>query len=302
MLGLPVPSIFLANEQSGKRLIIDGYQRIRTLYDFIEEGVWHGDNSEFKLISSNIINERWRGKAFVDLSENDKRRLKNYTIHAIVFEQKHPSNDSDLFQVFERINTSGTTLNDQEIRNCVYQGAMNTLLFKVNKHGNWRTLYGGQEDPRMLDLELILRFYALNCENVYNSDKNKISLKQTLNRFMQDNMYASDTFIGEKEIEFYSTIDFIYSNFGEEAFFNLQNDLTKIRRRLYPTVFDSIMVATSIALGRGYVNNGENLREKRIELLKDTAYRNSIFQGTMKVDNIHTRISLALRFLYDMEL
>lgn len=304
LLGLPVPSIFLANiEQSGKRLIIDGYQRIRTLYDYIEEGVWHGDNSEFKLINSNIINERWRGKSFVDLSEDDKRRIKNYTIHAIVFEQKHPSNDSGLFQVFERINTSGTSLNDQEIRNCVYQGTMNTLLFDVNKHDKWRILYGEEEeDSRMLDLELILRFYALNCENVYNSDKNKIILKQTLNKYMQDNMHASDDFINEKKNEFYSTIDFIYANFGEEAFFNLQNDLTKIRRRLYPTVFDSIMIATSIALKRGYNYNGENLKDKRIELLKDEKFRGCISQGTMKVDNIHTRISLALNFLYGMEL
>lgn len=304
LLGLPVPSIFLANiEQSGKRLIIDGYQRIRTLYDFIEEGIWHGDDSEFKLLNSNIINERWRGKAFSDLSENDKRRLKNYTIHAIVFEQKHPSNDSGLFQVFERINTSGTTLNDQEIRNCVYQGAMNTLLFAVNKHDKWRVLYGGQEeDSRMMDLELILRFYALNCEDIYNSDKKKISLKQTLNKYMQDNMHASDAFISEKESEFCSTIDFVYTNFGEEAFFNLQNDLTKIRRRLYPTVFDSIMIATSIALNRGYVCNGENLKEKRMNLLKDATFRDSISQGTMKVDNIRSRISLALRFLYGMEL
>lgn len=304
LLGLPVPSIFLANiEQSGKRLIIDGYQRIRTLYDFIEEGIWHGDDSEFKLLNSNIINERWRGKAFADLSENDKRRLKNYTIHAIVFEQKHPSNDSGLFQVFERINTSGTTLNDQEIRNCVYQGAMNTLLFAVNKHDKWRVLYGAQEeDSRMMDLELILRFYSLNSEDVYNSDKKKISLKQTLNKYMQDNMYASDAFINEKTSEFCSTIDFIYTNFGEEAFFNLQNDLTKIRRRLYPTVFDSIMIATSIALNRGYIYNGENLKEKRMNLLKDITYRDSISQGTMKIDNIRTRISLALQILYGMEL
>lgn len=303
LLGLPVPSIFLANiESSGKRLIIDGYQRIRTLYDFIEEGVWHGDNSEFKLVNSNIINKRWRDKTFLELSENDKRRLKNYTIHAIVFEQKYPSNDSGLFQVFERINTSGTSLNEQEIRNCVYQGAMNSLLFEVNKHDNWRALFGGPEDSRMLDLELILRFYALNSENVYNSETKKISLKQTLNKLMQDNMYASDTFINEQKIEFYKTIDFVYSYFGEEAFFNLQNDLTKIRRRLYPTVFDSIMIATSIALKKGYRYNGEDLKLKRIELLKDSTYRDSITQGTMKVSNIRNRISLALQHLYGMKL
>lgn len=133
LLGLPVPSVFLANiETSGKRLIIDGYQRIRTLHDFIEDGIWHGDESTFRLMDSQIINERWRGKPYKDLSKADKRRLKNYTIHAIIFEQKFPKNDSGLFQVFERNNTGGTPLNNQEIRNCVYQGKINTLLFKLN--------------------------------------------------------------------------------------------------------------------------------------------------------------------------
>ena len=43
LLGLPVPSIFLANiESTGKRLIIDGYQRIRTLHDYINDGIWRG--------------------------------------------------------------------------------------------------------------------------------------------------------------------------------------------------------------------------------------------------------------------
>ena len=62
------------------------------------------------------------------------------------------------------------------------------------------------------------------------------------------------------------------------------------------------MIATSIAIKRGYVYNGEDLKEKRMNLLKDVTYRDSISQGTMKIDNIRTRISLALQFLYGMEL
>lgn len=154
---------------------------------------------------------------------------------------------------------------------------MNTLLFKVNKYQQWRYLYGEQEeDPRMMDLELILRYYALNSVEIYNSDKKKISLNQTLNKYMQSNINASTDFIAEKESEFYSVIDFIYTNMGEEAFFNLQNDLSKIRRRLYPTVFDSIMIATSIALKKGCIDVVKNLPEKRLALLRDATYRESI--------------------------
>ena len=305
LLGLPVPSIFLANmEPSGKRLIIDGYQRIRTLYDYIEEGIWHGDNeSEFKLVNSELINERWRGKAFRDLSETDKRRLKNYTIHAIIFEQKHPSDDSGLFQVFERINTSGTSLNNQEIRNCVYQGSMNTLLFSLNTNPNWRTLFGdSKEDNRMIDLEFILRFFAMNTPTVYNSDSRHISLKQLLNKYMQSNVILPEAEIALKTDIFNTTISFIFNSYGEEAFFNLQNNLSRIRKKFHPAVYDSIMIASAIALSRGYNYNGVNLRQKRNTLLRDPEYRNSIMQATMQVSNIHTRIARALYVLYDMEL
>lgn len=303
LLGLPVPSIFLANmEPSGKRLIIDGYQRIRTLYDYIEDGVWHGDETEFKLLNSDLINERWRGKSFTDLQESDQRRLKNYTIHAIIFEQKHPSDDSGLFQVFERINTSGTSLNNQEIRNCVYQGDMNSLLFTLNKNPEWRLLFGdANEDDRMIDLEFILRFFAMNTSEVYNSEEKYISLKQLLNKYMQKNRLLT---IEDKEIKvntFNTVISFIFASYGEEAFFNLQKDLSKIRRKFHPAIYDSIMISTAIALSRGYTNDGVDLKSKRLELLHDNDFRNSIMQATMQVSNIKTRIARALTILYGIE-
>lgn len=303
LLGLPVPSIFLANnEVTGKRLIVDGYQRLRTLVDFISEGVWHGDDTVFRLVNSDIINVRWRGKTFKELSDVDKRRLKNYTIHAIIFEQKQPLNDSGMFQIFERINTGGMTLNDQEVRNCVYQGALNTLLFELNKNEAWRKLYGlEKEDTRMKDLELILRFFALNKEDVYRSEQNSFTLKQLLNEEMAQNVKDSNH-VHELREDFKKVIEFIYENFGEEAFFNLQNDLQKMRKRLYPTVYDSLMIATSIALRNGYTVGQEDLREKRLQLLKDEEYRESITQGTMQTGHINTRISKALSIVYGMEL
>ena len=302
LLGLPVPSIFLANLESGKRLIIDGYQRIRTLVDFIDEGIWGGDETVFRLSNTDLINKRWRGKSFKELDEDDKRRLRNYSLHAIIFEQKHPQNDSGLYQVFERINTSGTPLNDQEIRNCVYQGSLNTLLFQLNENPIWREFNNGPVDTRMRDIELILRFFTLNQPAVYRSEENVITLKHVLNKYMSDNASASATLLDSLKALFERVISFIYEHFGVEAFFNLQNDLEKMRRRLYPTVYDSIMIATSIALSQGYVvEGGIDMKQRRIELLKDPDYRNSITQGTMRVENIKMRISKALSILYQIE-
>ena len=85
LLCLPIPSIFLAKTENNKMLIVDGYQRLMTVYDFMR-GIWSGDEKVFKL--SNIpekINARWKGKAFPELTETEQRKIKTTTIHAIIF-------------------------------------------------------------------------------------------------------------------------------------------------------------------------------------------------------------------------
>lgn len=300
LLGLPVPSIFLANRPNGKRLIVDGYQRIMTVFYFMKNR-WAGTDKEFRLYHTELINERWRGKTFSELNDDDKRRFKTYTIHAIVFEQKQPKSDSALYQIFERINTSGKALNAQEIRNCVYQGGMNTLLQDLNKNEDWRIYCGEEEDKRMLDIELILRYFAL-----YELYKNKLDtansfvLKKVMNDYMRERITLTEEDKGQLFDNFTNTIHFVLENIGEDAFFNVQNDLVTLRKKLYPTIWDSIMVATTIALESGVINT-RDLHDRRLSLLKDENYREYIAQGTMRKSSIKGRIDKALQFLYDIE-
>ena len=87
LLGLPVPSIFLAKDIDEKLLIIDGFQRITTLVDFYA-GIFSKTGRLFRLHNSDLINERWRNKTFAELLPEYQRRIKNYTLHAIIFERK----------------------------------------------------------------------------------------------------------------------------------------------------------------------------------------------------------------------
>ncbi|WP_206537436.1 DUF262 domain-containing protein [Listeria cornellensis] len=85
LLGLPVPSIFLARTIEENYLIIDGYQRIMTVYDFIN-GIFTKDDSVFKLTTN--VNKKWKNKTFLQLSVTEQKRIKRTTIHSIIFEQK----------------------------------------------------------------------------------------------------------------------------------------------------------------------------------------------------------------------
>jgi uncharacterized protein with ParB-like and HNH nuclease domain len=301
LLGLPVPSIFLSNTSETKKLIIDGYQRIMTVYDYVN-GIWSKDNKIFRLSNSEKINKKWRNKAYKELTENEQRKIRSTTIHAIVFEQKAPKDDdTSLYQIFERINTSGRTLMPQEIRNCIYQGNFNTLLFELNKNLKWRILFGEViEDERMRDLEFILRFFALDTEKIKSRTKGTISLKKYLNEFMGSEDSKNKNILEVRKERFEAVIDVVYNCFGENAFFNVQaTDLTTIRKRFYPTIYDSLTVATAIALRNGFTPTS-NLESHRLRLLKDEFYRDCITQGTMKIEHIHGRIRKALEEIYNM--
>lgn len=300
LLGLPVPSIFLAKTPNEKLLIIDGYQRIMTVYDYVR-GIFAGDNKVFKLSRSEKINSKWRGKAFSELTDTEQRKVRNTTIHAIIFLQQHPTgDDTSLYQVFERINTSGRTLMPQEIRNCVYQGSFNTLLFELNKLPNWRRLFGSnEEDQRMRDIEFILRFFALNSPEFEALTQENISLKKFLNQFLGKFANLTEAQIVNYRTRFTTCINFLYENLGTNAFNNVSSTIPgKFSPNFSPTIFDSITIATDQLTQAGFILQTGTIQENRNELLHDEEYKFSISKETMRKEAIQKRIQKVKTILY----
>ena len=302
LLGLPVPSIFLAKTKNEKLLIIDGFQRLMTVRDFVK-GIFSKDNKVFKLSRTDKIHERWRGKAFSELEDEEKRRIRNTTIHAIIFMQRSPENgDTSLFQVFERINSSGRTLLAQEIRNCVYQGPFNTLLLELNECNIWRNLYGKElRDDRMRDIEYILRFFALSSEGILNPEisPSRISLKKYLNQYMDKNNL--DECIPAMRVKFLDAIQKVHEVFGESAFHNLSPSNPKLFvDRFSPTLFDSIAISFSLAIQNKIpIDNFSRLNDKKVELLLDAEYQKLLSQETMRTQNIRERIEKAYKVFFE---
>lgn len=296
LLGLPVPSIFLANSRNNEKLIIDGFQRIMTVFDYMIKKKFCSEDVLFKLTNSGKINERWRNKAFDELPIEDQRKLRSSTIHAIIFEQKHPKDDdTSMFQIFARINTSGRSLNAQEIRNCVCQGGFNTLLFKLNDNKIWRKLYGTPSpDPRMLDLELILRFFAIRDLKCIEDSRKQINLRKYLDIYMQQ---CSTLTLEEKEHDFEQMIDLVYSKLGVSAFKFSSGAMC--RGKINAPLFDAISVAADeyIHSGGGNLND---LTQAKNNLLMNTEFINAAKYRTTNIVNIEKRIAIARRVLFNL--
>lgn len=301
LLGLPVPSIFLAQTKDEKLLIIDGYQRIMTVRDFVR-GIFTRDEKSFALSRTEKINSRWRGKHFTELTDAEQRRIRNTTIHAIIFaQQKEPqSDDTSLFQVFERINTSGRTLTAQEIRNCVAQGSFNKLLFRLNNLPTWRALFGSEEpDPRMRDIEFILRFFALSAPSFKTNDKERLSLRQHLDVFMKSHADINATVSAEMTSRFAEMIGRAHSMLGPSAFQNtLHSKSARSGPKFSPTIFDSIAIAIDHSL-KHQTAVPSDAQERKNHLLGDSEYRSVIAEETMRKSSITKRVEKACHYLFD---
>lgn len=292
LLGLPVPSIFLAKTKDEKLLIIDGYQRLMTVRDYVK-GIFSKDGKVFKLSRTEKVHSKWRGKAFAELEDEEQRRIRNTTIHAIIFMQRSPlEGDTSLFQVFERINSSGRTLLPQEIRNCVYQGPFNSLLIAINENESWRRLFGKEsKDDRMRDVEFILRFFALSSDEIlFNNDPpSRISLKKYLNQFMD--RFNDSTFMEEFRNRFNNAIYKAEIAFGDSAFHNISpTNPDHLVERFSPTLFDSVLISFYLADKENKPDiTPEQAKDKKIELLLKEDYQRLLSHETMRVPNIRER-------------
>lgn len=307
LLGLPVPSIFLAKTENSKLLIVDGYQRIMTIHDYLKGIPFSGENNVFKLSDSDVINALWRGKSYNELSDSQKRSIRTYTIHAIVFEQKHPRNDTGMYQIFERINTGGRTLKPQEIRNCIYHGSFNDLLMNLNKESVWREIIGPTEDSRMADVELILRFFAFNdLSNRQEYTQGQINLTKYLNDYMSDYSNITSIEIEKKRKQFINVINYLHYSIGAEVFRNatLKNGKITWANKINPVVFDSVCTATVKSLNSFEINsiNPRCMFEKYKQLVLDDEYKAIIKQRTTNIENIKSRVSFAAKVLFGVEI
>ncbi len=278
LLGLPVPQIFLyREEESQDLLVVDGQQRLKTINYFINEKFENGADFFLRGVKS-----EWEGKKYSTLIESDRRRLNNYILRATIFEQVDPNDNSSIFEIFERLNTGGMPLNEQEIRRCVVRGPINKFIDELNQYESWRKLLKKDTpDARMKDLEMILRFFSL-----WQGWRNyKKPMKDFITEFMISKRNIDTNEQDHYEKVFKSVVDKIYSEVGVDAF--------RIKAGINIAVLDSIMVALALT-GPDKVSK---LDIKIAELKNDLAYSDSVSKSTTDVDRTESRIKLAIQRL-----
>lgn len=284
LLGLPVPGIFLAQDDQNKQLVIDGQQRLKSL-QFFYDGQFapKGGNSSSRSFKLTGVQPVWEGKGYCDLDDRDKNRLDTSIIHATVVKQIAPSgDDTSMFHVFERLNTGGSKLSDQEIRVALYHGSLLDFISQINDSVAWRELYG-PKSSRLKDQELILRFYALR-ENANQYSK---PMKDFINKFCGSHQNRSD-FLEHARV-FRETTELILHSIGRKAF--------RPETNFNAAAFDSIMVGVARRLDQSNtIPTDQSMKDAYDKLMGNEAYREAISKATSDGKQVEIRIALATEY------
>ena len=284
LCGLPVPPIFLYINKKNENLVIDGQQRIMSIVYFLSGYFGDEDSQSRKRVFRLKLSDDhpYNKCAFNDLPEDEQRKLQYSTVlRAINVKQLDPDDEgSSAYHIFERLNTGGTPLSSQEIRNCVFDGKLSERLAEMNQDEYWRMILGKKApDSHQKDVELLLRLFA------FYDDKNSYEkpMKEFLNNAMKKHRNADAEIISRFEDCFYNVTAKIVEHLGEKPF--------HVRGPLNASVLESVMTWCLI-------NNdfGDKFKDSYDNFKNDSDFEQLTTKGTTDANTVFKRYKLVEKY------
>ena len=295
--GVPLPQLYLSEEQDGSEGVIDGKQRLNAFFDFItnkfplkftKESI--GTSDPKYVIKSG---RGTRGRYFKELTTAQQDKIMYYPIRTITLLKEC---DPELkFLVFERLNGTGTELNAQELRNSVFRGKYNDLLTELAASDDFLNLIRETDGrlSRMFDVEYVLRFAAF-----FQSRYTQNSLKKFLNQHMKTYQHSiTDEQIRSLKLAFKTGLSNCKTLFGENAFRNFIKGKDGINggwNKSFSVVLYELCMVTLARYDKSLVmRHLEEIRESWIDLITSEEFLHIQSQGhTSDAGNVYRRFTM----------
>ncbi len=301
LINLPVPPVFLYEKSFNSYEVMDGQQRINAIKQFFSNN----------LVLKGL--QYWpelNGRTYDTLPKVVRAGIDRRSISSIVMLKESAPEDEDAIRlreiVFERLNTGGIELEQQEIRNALFHGSFNNLLLELSHHKVIRQAWGlpeyhkdemssGNKDllennffRKMEDAEIVLRFFALRNAQYYTR-----GMKGFLDIYMTRASRFDDETLHLLEKEFLDTMDVVDAVFGDVAFQPYSVKKSNWSGKPQKAFFDAVSVAISENL-----NISSNLISKKDIVIRKTkelfeTHDEGTFTGRKNTKNdVINRISL----------
>ncbi len=308
LLNIPIPPIFVSQRIDGVWDVVDGLQRISTILNFA--GVYKDNNGEIipplilqgtdllpELADKQYDNKVDDSKSF---SIEEKRYFKRARLDIIILQKE--SDTSSKYELFQRLNTGGTSLSDQEVRNCLM------VMISPDKYKIFEEMSKCEYFTNMLrisddaiaeryDLELVTRFVCLRRLRL--EDINKVT---DIGKYLSDRiieLFDNEDFdiVAEKEI-FEKTFQIIYNVLGDSAFCKYDIASELFRGRFLVSAFE--IVALGLGAKNGVIPENFDLKQRVIDIWKHIDREDIRWTGYSASGRLQKTLKLGLK-LYNEE-
>jgi hypothetical protein len=303
LVGLPIPPIFVVENQDGALELVDGLQRISTILRFLNpDSTANLSQDVLKLEGCDII-EQLNGLTFPKLPINLRLHIKRSSVRMVMIQRQ--SSYQLRYEMFKRLNTGGTLLSSQEIRNCSARMAGNKgvkfydFLIKCSKNIHFSACIETlpeREIERKGNEELVLRFFAL--KNSQNSFKGHVT--EWLDGYMDSVILEKETFNYKAEREtFKELFEFLEKAMKAEAFVRFREGHPI--GGLAPTFFEGYTMGTLQVLDTlKRINNFKKIRNKMVEIRNRQEFLNNIGPGANTQTKLERRIQVVKEGLLEL--
>jgi hypothetical protein len=231
LLNIPIPPIFVFTDKEGRWELVDGLQRVSTVFETM--GILknaHGEVlpplvCEETNLLPDLKGRQWHSNADDTADGTDKRYLnqsqqlsiRRSRIRVEILDQ---FTDAEVkFELFQRLNTGGTNLSEQEVRNCTIASMSNKRYKRILGMSGQpsfvaMTDVGLNREKRQYRMELVVRFLVLrNFEYQPGTDVHKY-----LDRGIISILQNEEFDWVKEEDTFNQTMEMLFEAAGSEAF------------------------------------------------------------------------------------
>ena len=289
MLKIPIPAFYFQEDINGDKLVIDGLQRLSTIYSYMEDS--------FRLKGLQYL-ENYNGYCYSQLPRKYKTRIEETQMAVNILDSK--CHELVKFDVFRRVNTGGVPLNPQEIRNSMATPDTRSLLKQMSESEEFiKATRGRVKDIRMDAQELCLRFIAFWMR--YDSHSGQLSHLMALTRMLDRTLLE----LNQKKKDYHLLLCALFKNsmekchalFGEEAF--SKEDLNLIINRPLFVSWSVVMATCTLDM--------ETLQSRRNDAIElqhkyfgGGEYYNAITSSTATKKNMELQFEGVRRILEDL--